>query len=150
MLKSKGLLFLAMVLIAPLWGQVKFKQAWVKNVPKVSRMTAAFGILKNIGEKPIKIVRAKSIVAKAVELHTHQTKMINGKEVSQMRKKEELLLGAGQELILKSGADHIMFIGIDQNKYLSRGGIKRFVPLQLIDDKGEVYSFKLPVKDSGK
>ena len=72
-------------------------------------MSAAFGMLKNPTDKPIRIIGATSSYATAVQLHEVVAK--DGAMVMQ-QKAGGFVLPANGMLELKPGGNHLMFVGI--------------------------------------
>ncbi|MBI4984879.1 MAG: copper chaperone PCu(A)C [Rhodocyclales bacterium] len=85
---------------------VQASDATVRLMPPGARATAAFMVLKNSGDKDVKLVKAESAVAKTVELHTH----LNEGGVMKMRQVPAIEIKAKSETALKPGGFHIMLI----------------------------------------
>lgn len=79
---------------------------YVRPMPPGAKATAAFMMLKNAGDKDVKLVKAESTVARSVELHTH----INEGGVMKMRQVPAIEVKATGETALKPGSYHIMMI----------------------------------------
>ena len=116
---------------------VSVSNAWIKAVPPVAKMSAAFMDLKNNADKDRTLVDVKANFSKGVELHTNKKVDV----VMKMRPLKKLSLPAGESVSLKPGGHHIMFIGL-KNK-LKKGEKKE---LELIFQNGENLKVKLPVK----
>lgn len=105
-----------------------FKKAWVRAVPRVSQVSAGFGILVNETNRDRKLVKVESTISKIVEIHTHTRK--NG--VMRMRKIDFINIRKMSEVALKPMSYHIMFI--DLVAPLKAGDT---APVTLIFDNGE-------------
>lgn len=79
---------------------------YVRLMPPGARATGAFMLLKNGGDKDVKLVKAESAAAKTVELHTH----LNEGGVMKMRQVQAIEIKAKGETALKPGGYHVMMI----------------------------------------
>lgn len=79
---------------------------YVRLMPPGARATGAFMLLKNGGDKDVKLVKAESAAAKTVELHTH----LNEGGVMKMRQVHAIEIKAKGETALKPGSYHVMLI----------------------------------------
>jgi len=79
---------------------------YVRLAPPSAPATGAFMVIKNAGDKDVKVVKADNPVSKATELHTH----INEGGVMKMRKVEAIDVKAKGEAVLKPGGLHVMLI----------------------------------------
>ncbi len=110
---------------------------WVRAVPPVSTMSAAFMKIKNTGKEEDYLVGVKSSVSKTAEIHT--TIMEDG--LMKMRQLKEVRIPPGESVEFKPMGKHIMLI--DLNKPL-RAGDK--VKLILIFKKSGEITVTAPVK----
>ena len=79
---------------------------YVRLMPPGAKATGAFMLLKNGGDKDVKLVKAESAAAKTVELHTH----LNEGGVMKMRQVQAIEVKAKGETALKPGSYHVMLI----------------------------------------
>ncbi|ADC89825.1 protein of unknown function DUF461 [Thermocrinis albus DSM 14484] len=114
--------------------KVEVRDAWVRAVPPVSKVSAAYMVLKNNGDKPEKLLSASSSVAHHVELHETQ----DGK----MRRVKFIEIPPGSQVELKPGGYHIMLIGL--KKPLKEG---EKVSITLHFESGKL-TVEAPVKKS--
>ena len=103
-----GLLWLAAGLAQA--AGVTVENAWVRVMPPGARASAAFMTLKNSDDKPHALVRARSDVARLVELHTH----IHDNGVMRMRPVARIEIPAGGSVALAPGGYHIMLIDLQR------------------------------------
>lgn len=101
-------LVLALGLAGVVYAQPKIevKNAWVREVPPVSSMSAAYMIIENKGDKPDKLLSASTNIAKTVEIH----ETLGGK----MRRVKALEIPPGKSVELKPGGYHLMLINLAQ------------------------------------
>lgn len=104
-----------------------FEKAWVRAVPKVSAVSAGFGVLKNTTNRERKLVKVESPISEIVEIHSMER--VAG--VMKMRKIEFLKIGKNSSRKLKPGSYHIMFINL--KKPLKEG---EKAPVTLFFDNG--------------
>ncbi len=86
------------------------ENAYVRAVPPMQTVSAAFMTVRNTTANSRDIVGAESPAADITELHTHTMK--DG--MMRMRPIEKIALPAGQDVQLKPGGLHIMLIGLKQ------------------------------------
>jgi len=84
--------------------KIEVKEAWVREVPPTSSMSAAYMVIENKGDEGDKLIGASTNIAKVVELH--ETK--DGK----MRRVKAIEVPAGKSVELKPGGYHIMLINL--------------------------------------
>jgi len=113
------------------------KDAWVREVPPVSTMSAAFLRLLNTGDEDDYLVGVRSNVSEVAEIHT--TIMEDG--MMKMRMLKEVKVPAGGSVEFKPMGKHIMLI--DLKKPLKAG---EKVKLTLIFKKSGEIVVNAPVK----
>jgi copper(I)-binding protein len=91
---------------AGLADQVNVVDPYVRMAPPSAKVTGAFMLLKNSGDKSVAVVSAASGVANVTELHNH----INDGGVMRMRQVKEIIVPAKGEVALKPGSFHVMLI----------------------------------------
>lgn len=86
--------------------KIEVKDAWVREVPPVSSMSAAYMVIENKGDQADKLVGASTNIAKVVELH----ETVGGK----MRRIKALEIPPGKSVELKPGGYHLMLINLTE------------------------------------
>ncbi|MFU1546081.1 copper chaperone PCu(A)C [Aeromonas veronii] len=127
---------LVLGMTAPALAKVDAVDGYVRLLPPGSPNTAAFMVLKNDADKPVKLVAAASPAAGRAELHTH----LHENGVMKMRQVENIEIPAKGEAVLKPGSLHIMLFEVgtlsEQTPF----------PLTLTMDDGQKLDLSLPVK----
>jgi len=123
---AAGLMFSAGVL-AGAADNVSVQDPYVRLAPPNAAATGAFMVIRNTGDKDIKVVKADNPVSKATELHTH----LNEGGVMKMRPVPAIEIKAKGEAVLKPGGLHVMMI--DLKAHLKEGDS---VPITLTFDDG--------------
>ncbi len=106
-LLAAGLLFSAGVL-AGAADNVSVQDPYVRLAPPNAPATGAFMVIKNNGDKDVKVLKADNPASKVTELHTH----INDGGVMKMRPVPAIEVKAKGEAVLKPGGLHVMLIGL--------------------------------------
>lgn len=88
--------------------QIEVVDPVVSMVPASAMATAAYMVLKNSGNKEVRLVNAENSATKITELHTH----INEDGVMKMRRVPEIAVKAKSETALQPGGLHVMMIDI--------------------------------------
>lgn len=125
-LLAAGLLFSAGV-FAGAADQVSVQDPYVRLAPPNAPATGAFMVIKNNGDKDVKVVKADNPISKFTELHTH----LNEGGVMKMRPIPAIDLKANGEAVLKPGGMHVMMIELKAP--MKEGDI---VPITLTFDDG--------------
>jgi copper(I)-binding protein len=107
--------------------QVTVQDPYVRLAPPNAPATAAFMVIRNAGDKDVKVVKADNPVSKVTELHTH----LNEGGVMKMRPVPAIDVKAKGEAVLKPGGLHVMLI--DLKAPMKEGDT---VPLTLTFDDG--------------
>lgn len=87
---------------------LEVSDAWIRAVPPVVDISAAYMVLKNNGTEELVIVNASSDVAEHVEMHS----MSMDNDRMTMRKEEQIRVPAGETKALEPGGWHIMLINL--------------------------------------
>ncbi|AJT42123.1 copper chaperone PCu(A)C [Psychromicrobium lacuslunae] len=111
--------------------------AWVKS--NGTKMTGAFGILKNNTDQNIVVMKASTPAAGMVELH--ETVMAADGSMKMQPKKGGFVIPAKGQLELKPGGNHIMLMEV--GKAINPGDELSF---ELSLEGGKTMSFKAPAK----
>ena len=106
---------------------VTVQEPYVRLAPPNAPATAAFMVLKNSGDKDVKVMKADNPASKLTELHTH----INDNGVMKMRPVPAIEIKAKAETKLQPGGLHVMLINL--NAPMKEGDV---VPITLTFDDG--------------
>jgi len=128
------LMFSAGVLAAAA-DQISVDKPYVRLLPPGAQTTGAFMVIRNAGDKDVKLVKADNPASRVTELHTH----LNEGGVMKMRPVAAIEVKAKGEALLQPGGLHIMLI--DLKAPLKEGDV---VPITLGFDDGS--SKKLDAK----
>jgi len=121
-----GLMFSAGVL-AGAADQVSVQNPYVRLAPPNAPATGAFMVIKNNGDKDVKVLKADNPVSRVTELHTH----LNEGGVMKMRPVPAIEVKAKGEAVLQPGGMHVMMI--DLKAPMKEGDV---VPITLTFDDG--------------
>ncbi len=106
---------------------VTVDEPYVRLAPPNAPATGAFMVIKNAGDKDVKVVKADNPASKATELHTH----LNENGVMKMRPVAAIEVKSKGETALKPGGLHVMLINL--NAPMKEGDV---VPITLTFDDG--------------
>lgn len=106
---------------------VVVQEPYVRLAPPNAPATGAFMVIRNNGDKDIKVLRADNPASKVTEIHTH----LNDGGVMRMRPVAAIEIKARGEAVLKPGGLHVMLI--DLKAPMREGDI---VPITLTFDDG--------------
>lgn len=106
---------------------VTVHEPYVRLAPPNAPATGAFMVIKNNGDKDVKVLKADNPASKVTELHTH----LNEGGVMKMRPVAAIDIKAKGEAILQPGGLHVMLINM--NAPLKEGDS---VPITLTFDDG--------------
>ncbi|MEJ7619494.1 MAG: copper chaperone PCu(A)C [Aquificaceae bacterium] len=126
-----GSLFLVGLSLAQ--PKIEVKDAWVREVPPTSKMSAAYMVIENKGKESDKLVDASNNVSEITELH----ETVEGK----MRRVKAIEIPAGGKVELKPGGLHVMLINL--KKPLKEGDT---VELTLKFEKSGEVKVQAPVR----
>jgi len=121
-----SLMFSAGVLAAAA-DNVSVVDPYVRLAPPNAPATGAFMVIKNNGDKDVKVLKADNPVSRVTELHTH----LNEGGVMKMRPVPSIDIKAKGEAVLKPGGLHVMMI--DLKAPIKEGDV---VPITLSFDDG--------------
>jgi copper(I)-binding protein len=107
--------------------QLVVQDPYVRLAPPNAMATGAFMVIKNTGDKDVKILKAENPLSKATELHTH----LNEGGVMKMRRVPFIEVKTKGEAVLQPGGLHVMLIDL-------KGPMKEgdSVPITLTLDDG--------------
>ena len=120
-------LLLSAGVLAGAADNVSVQDAYVRLAPPNAPATGAFMVIRNNGDKDVKVVKADNPVSQATELHTH----LNEGGVMKMRPVPAIEIKAKGEAVLKPGGLHVMMI--DLKAPMKEGDA---VPITLTFDDG--------------
>ncbi len=128
------LIFVGSVYAKP---KILIENLWVRAVPPMSKNTALFMVIKNVGDEPDVLIDVKTDISKMISIHKTENK--NG--VMKMVHVKRLSIPPGGSVELKPGGYHIMIMGLKR-------GIKtgENVKFTLIFEKSGEIVIKAPVK----
>jgi periplasmic copper chaperone A len=106
---------------------VTVQDPYVRLAPPNAPATGAFMVIKNNGDKDVKVLKADNPASKVTELHTH----LNEGGVMKMRPVPAIEVKAKGEAVLKPGGLHVMLI--DLKAPMKEGDV---VPITLTFDDG--------------
>ena len=87
---------------------VSVQDPYVRLAPPSAPATGAFMVIRNAGDKDVRVVKADNPVSKATELHTY----VNEGGVMKMRPIPAIEIKAKGEAVLKPGGLHVMMIDL--------------------------------------
>lgn len=125
-LLAAGLMFSAGVL-AGAADHVTVQDPYVRLAPPNAPATGAFMVIKNTGDKDVKVLKADNPASRVTELHTH----LNENGVMKMRPVPGIEVKAKGQAVLQPGGLHVMMI--DLKAPMKEGDI---VPITLSFDDG--------------
>ncbi len=131
------ILFFGFALSKP---KIIVEDPWVRAVPPVSTMSAAFMKVRNAGDEDDYLIGARSEVSKITEIHT--TVMEDG--MMKMRRVKEVKVPAGGLVEFKPMGKHIMLIDL---KRPLKAGEK--IRITLIFKKSGEITVEAPVRRMG-
>lgn len=114
------------------------ERGWVKA--SSASMTGAFGILRNEGDAPLRVVSATSPAAARVELHD-TVKDADG-QLQMQQVEGGFVVPPRSRLVLEPGGRHVMLMGLQQP--VEAGTT---VDVTLTSEEGEVLTVELPVRE---
>lgn len=88
--------------------QIVVQDPYVRLAPPNAPATGAFMVIKNSGDKDVKVVKADNPASRVTELHTH----LNEGGVMKMRPVQGVDIKAKGEAVLKPGGLHVMLIDL--------------------------------------
>lgn len=125
-LLAAGLMF-SLGALAGAADSVTVQDPYVRLAPPNAPATGAFMVIRNGGDKDVKVVKASNPASKVTELHTH----LNEGGVMKMRPVPAIDIKAKGEAVLKPGGLHVMLI--DLKAPMKEGDV---VPITLSFDDG--------------
>ncbi len=87
---------------------ISINNAWIRASVAGDQNGAAYMVIRNRGQESIRLIAARSDLARAVELHTHTR--VDG--LMRMIEVPHVEIAAGEEVAFEPGGYHIMFLGL--------------------------------------
>jgi len=137
LVRGLGGIFCLLAVQASWAGEIQVGGAWIRSAPPTAKALAAYMVISNASQEPVKLVSVDSPDFSAVEVHqsmVHQGRM-------HMMAVENLEIAPGKSLTLNPGGYHLMLM--DPRKMLKSGDR---VLLRLQFDTGEALSVNAVVK----
>lgn len=92
-------------------GGIEIKDAWVRETPPGSNITALYLNIKNTGEKSDTLNSVSTNVSESSEIHKTS---LDDKGVAKMEMMKSVTIGSGETVNFEPGGMHIMLIGLQQ------------------------------------
>ena len=127
-LLAAGLMLSAGVL-AGAADNITVQDPYVRLAPPNAPATGAFMVIKNTGDKDVKVLKADNPASRVTELHTH----LNENGVMKMRPVPAIEVKAKGQAVLQPGGLHVMMI--DLKSPMKEGDV---VPITLSFDDGSI------------
>lgn len=91
--------------------EIQVTDAWVREVPPASTVTAAYLKITNEGDKADKLTGVSSAIAGSAQIHTTS---VDDKGVAKMEMQDSIDIPAGETVALEPGGTHIMLIDLKE------------------------------------
>ena len=91
--------------------QIVVSDAWIRELPPGSSVTAAYMVIENVGNNDDKLTGINSSFSGHAGIHTTQ---IDNNGIARMEMLDELIIPAGKKVVLEPGGKHIMLTDITQ------------------------------------
>jgi copper(I)-binding protein len=101
----------AMVSLSYAGDEIEVKDAWVREVPPASTVTAAYLNIENKGDKADKLTGVSSDIAGKAQIHKTS---VDDKGVAKMEMQKDIEIPAGETVVLEPGGTHIMLIDLKE------------------------------------
>ncbi|GJM15756.1 MAG: hypothetical protein DHS20C13_10830 [Thermodesulfobacteriota bacterium] len=133
-----GVIFFAFAQFSSAEGDIAINDAWVREVPPGSSVSAIYMTIQSNGDEDDKLVSMSSKAAESAELHTSK---VDSNGVATMEMIEVLDIPSNNSIDFQPGGMHIMLIGLKE----SLVG-KDSVNLKLVFEKAGEVMIEVPVK----
>ncbi|MEP0201420.1 MAG: copper chaperone PCu(A)C [Halioglobus sp.] len=91
-------------------GELELSDAWVRALPPVQKMTAAYLTVTNTGATEVELISGSSPIASTIEIHT--SRMVDG--YMRMEQLPGLKLAPGESTTLEPGGTHLMLLSLNR------------------------------------
>lgn len=119
-------------------AEVKVVDPWIPEAPPTAHAMAAFMVLENDEDRPVRVIAAHAPGFDTIELH----KSVEENGMHKMLKQEALVIPEMGSLELRPGGYHVMLIGVQE----PRPKAGDVIPLRLDLEGGESIEVSVPVK----
>lgn len=119
-------------------AEVKVVEPWIPEAPPTAHAMAAFMVLENDEDRPVRVVAAHAPGFDTIELH----KSVEENGMHKMLRQDVLVIPEMGSLELRPGGYHIMLIGVHE----PRPKAGDVIPMRLDLEGGKSIEFKVPVK----
>ena len=92
-------------------AKIVVSDAWIRELPPSSSVTAAYMIIENLGNDDDKLTGVNASFAGHAGIHTTQ---IDNNGIAQMKILRELVIPSGKKVVLEPGGTHIMLTDITE------------------------------------
>ncbi len=133
-----GIIFFAIAQFSYAEDDMVINNAWVREVPPGSSVSAIYMTIENNGDEDDKLVSLSSKAAESAELHTSK---VDNDGIATMEMIEVLDIPSNNSIEFEPGGMHVMLIGLKQ----SLVG-KDSVDLKLVFEKAGEVMIEVPVK----
>ena len=96
---------------------VKIDGAWLRAMPPGSDATAAYMVLTNTGDQPLRVTGGSTPIAGMVIPMIGTRRTVDGKTVFGMKGTDALVIPARGTLELKPGGDHLMVMNLKSHPH---------------------------------
>ncbi len=118
---------------------IKIEQFRVILPPDVSRSTAGYGVIKNIGDEPDTLIKIRS---NAATVMLHKTEIVSG--MAKMIHMSNMVIEPGSELVFEPMSFHLMLFDMDAEIFREGGEITLFLEFE----KAGVIEVVAPIRPS--
>ena len=121
-------------------GDLRIMHPWTRATAAAGGSGGGYLVIRNTGSQPDRLLRAESLSAKTMELHT----MSMEQGVMRMRPVQDIPIPAGGEVKLEPGGLHVMFL--DTKVRFEQG---RKVPVRLVFERAGSIDVEFEVQAPG-
>ncbi|MGD9708239.1 MAG: copper chaperone PCu(A)C [Halothiobacillaceae bacterium] len=119
-------------------AEVKVVEPWIPEAPPTAHAMAAFMVLENDEDRPVRVVAAHAPGFDTIELH----KSVEENGMHKMLRQDALVIPEMGSLELRPGGYHVMLIGVHE----PRPKAGDIIPMRLDLEGGKSIELKVPVK----
>lgn len=132
------LFFAALSLPLAALAEVKVAESWIPEAPPTAHTMAAFMVLENDEDRPVRVIAAHAPGFDTIELH----KSVEENGMHKMLRQDALVIPEMGSLELRPGGYHVMLIGVHE----PRPKAGDVIPMRLDLEGGRSIELKVPVK----
>lgn len=119
-------------------GALIMTQVWSRAMPPTAPTGAVYFNVRNLGDKPDRLVGVQTSRAEIAEMHTH----VHTGEMMRMERIDSVEVPAGGDVAFKPGGNHVMLF--KPNTPLAAG---ETFPLTLIFERSGEMTVDVPIQD---